>query len=319
MIGAGSMANQVHYPSLNSFSDVEIAGICELNTERLHKTADKYEVEGRYPVQGLEEYRKVVEQVTPNAIYAIGNPDQMYPVWIWCLEQGIPLYIEKPMGLTLHQARALAHLAEKHHCITQVSFQRRSCPMVVQLRNACLERGAIQHAVCEFYKCLPEPFLGARDHMMDDGVHAIDTLRWICGSEVRRIYSKTRAIGTPDLNFFSVMLEFQNGAVGILLNSWTSGRRIFRVQMHAPTICAEAEHEGRGVLYADGDTLGTWFDTREVAGSDQLYVYGGYQAKNREFIDAVLEKNLPSSHFGDAYYTMETAEKVLAQSLLSES
>ena len=43
-----------------------------------------------------------------------------------------------------------------------------------------------------------------------------------------------------------------NGATGVLLNSWTSGRRIFRVQMHAPRICVEAEHEGKGVLYADG-------------------------------------------------------------------
>ena len=44
------------------------------------------------------------------------------------------------MGLSIHQARSLAHLAEKNGCITQVSFQRRSCPMVVKLREACLER-----------------------------------------------------------------------------------------------------------------------------------------------------------------------------------
>ena len=30
MIGAGNMANAVHYPSLASFPDVEFAGICEM-------------------------------------------------------------------------------------------------------------------------------------------------------------------------------------------------------------------------------------------------------------------------------------------------
>lgn len=311
MIGAGSMANSVHYPSLASFEEVEIAAICDINTERLNKTADKYQVEKRYL-----DYTKMVEEIAPDAVYVIGQPHIMIDIWIGCLERGLNLYIEKPMGLTAHQARALAHLAEKHGCITQVSFQRRSCPMVVQLREECLKRGPITHAVCEFYKCNPEPYLTPRDHMMDDGVHAIDTLRWMCGGEVTEIQSITRRVGVPDINFFAVLLRFDNGATGAMINSWTSGRRIFRVQMHAPSICAEAEHEGKGVLYADGDTDGQWFDTREVAGSDQLHVFGGFQAKNREFIECVKYGGQPSSHFADAVKTMEIADKILALDLL---
>ena len=42
MIGAGGMANGVHYPSLDSFDDVEIIAVCDLNQERLNATADKY-------------------------------------------------------------------------------------------------------------------------------------------------------------------------------------------------------------------------------------------------------------------------------------
>jgi len=311
MIGAGSMANAVHYPSLASFDDVEIAAICDLDTGRLNATADKYGVDRRYT-----DYRKMAEEVAPDAVYVIGNPDAMYPIWVWCLENRLNLCIEKPMGLSAHQARALAHLAEQNGCITQVSFQRRSCPMVVRLREECLRRGPITHAVCEFYKCSPAPCFGPRDHMMDDGVHAIDTLRWMCGGEVAEIQSVTRRIGVPDVNFFAVLLRFDNGATGVMLNSWTSGRRIFRVQMHAPCVCAEAEHEGKGVLYADGDTQGLWYDTREVAGSDQLYVYGGFQAKNREFIEAVKSGRQPASCFSDAVKTMEVADKILAMGLL---
>jgi len=318
MIGAGAMANSVHYPSLASFADVEIAGICELDADRLRNTADKYGVPEarRFLSSTLDGYRTAVASVDPDAIYAIGQPNIMYPIWKWCLEQGRNLCIEKPMGLSAHQARSLAYLAAKHRCITQVSFQRRTCPMVVNLRNACLERGDIVHAVCEFYKCNPEPYLDARDHMMDDGVHAIDTLRWICGGEVVDIQSVTRRVGVPDINFISAQLLFDNGATGLLLNSWTSGRRIFRVQMHAPGICAEAEHEGHGTLYADGDTKGEVYSTREEAGSDELFVYGGFQAKNREFIDAVKLGMLPPSCFADAVKTMEIADKILAQALM---
>jgi virulence factor len=311
MIGAGGMANTVHYPSLASFDDVEIAGICDLDEGRRNATADRYSVEKRYA-----DYGRMIDELAPDAVYAIGQPHLMYDVWTGCLERGRNLYIEKPMGLTIHQARSLAHLAEKHYCITQVSFQRRTCPMVVKLREACLARGPIVHAVCEFYKCAPEPMLGARDHMMDDGVHAIDTLRWMCGGEVTGVRAVTHRVGVPDANLFAVVLSFDSGATGIMLNSWTSGRRVFRVQMHAPGICAEAEHEGKGRLFADGDTAGVEYETREVAGSDELYVFGGFAAKSREFLDCLRTGALPGSHFGDAVKTMEVAERVLAMDLL---
>ncbi len=314
MIGAGGMANSVHYPSLASFDDVEIAAICDLDTERLNDTADKYQVEKRYT-----DYRNMVKEIAPDAVYAIGQPHIMYDIWMWCLGEGLNLYIEKPMGITIHQARALAHTAEKNDCITQVSFQRRSCPMVMKLREECLKRGDIIHAVCTFYKCSISPFLGARDHMMDDSVHAIDTLRWMCDGEAVKVESVAKPVIAPDVNFIMAMLHFDNGSLGILMNSWTSGRRIFRVEMHAPGICAEAEHEGKGYLYTDGDTKGVEYDTREVAGSDKLFVYGGFQAKNREFIDCVKSGESPGSNFSDAVKTMEVAEIILAQALLSGS
>jgi virulence factor len=311
MIGAGRMANSVHYPSLASFDDVEIAAICDLDPERLQVTADKYGVERRYA-----NYRAMIEEIAPDAVYVIGHPDQMYNIWQWCLSEGLNLYIEKPMGLTIHQARALAYMAEKKGCITQVSFQRRSCPMVMMLREACLKRGPMVHAVCTFYKCQVEPYLAARGHLTDDGVHAIDTLRWMCGGEVVEVQSLTKRVLVPDINFISAILHFDNGATGVMLNSWSSGRRIFRVEMHAPGVCVEAEHEGKGILYADGDTKGIEYDTREVAGSDEFFVYGGFQAKNREFIDCLKSDQQPGSNFADAVKTMEVAETILAQAML---
>jgi len=115
------------------------------------------------------------------------------------------------------------------------------------------------------------------------------------------------------------MIEFDSGATGVMMNSWTSGRRTFRVEMHAPGICAEAEHEGKGYLYGDGDTHGIEYDAREVAGSDEFRVFAGFEAKNREFIDCVKSGRQPGSNFSDAVKTMEVADKILAQALLGES
>ena len=81
MIGAGAMANQVHYPSLAAFADVEIAAIADLDPTRLQSTADKYNVTGRY-----SDYRQMIETVAPDAVYAIGQPHLMFDIWLWCLQ-----------------------------------------------------------------------------------------------------------------------------------------------------------------------------------------------------------------------------------------
>ena len=323
MIGAGRMANNVHYPSLGSFDDVEIAAICDLSPQALNTTADKY---GVPPDRRYDDYRKMVAEVTPDGVYVIGQPHYMFDIWVWCLKEGLNLYIEKPMGLTWHQAQMLAHLAEQKKVITQVSHQRRTSPLLRLLRDKVLARGPITHAVCEFYKHGPSPFTGARDHMMDDTTHAIDTVRWMCGggegsrsgADVVAIESECKRVGTPDINWIGATLHFGNGATGYLLNSWSSGRRIFRVEMHGVGICADGDQEGKACVYADGKTEGEVYDAKDVAGSKDTYVFGGFQAKNREFVDSLKAgRELTSSPFRDCLKTMEVAEKILAQALLA--
>lgn len=323
MIGAGSRANEVIYPAfdnLNRQGKVEIAGICDIDGARLNRTADKYNIaaEKRYGGGGLYDYRKMIDEVKPDAAVVIGQPNIMYDIWKECLERKLHLYIEKPLALTIHQARALTAIADRNNLVTQVSLQRRYTPMVAHLREECLKRGDLTHAVCKFYKCNCEDFLGARDHMMDDTVHAIDTLRWLAGSEVEDVQSATNCIGTVDINFIMAQMTFKNGCVGHLMNNWSSGKRIFAVEMHAPGIYIEAEHETKGYMYTDGNLMPSVFDAKEVAGSGETYIFTGVLAAAEDFVNCCLNGGQPMCAFGNAINTMKIAEVILAQSLLKE-
>lgn len=312
VIGAGMMANLVHYPALASLPEVEIVAACDLDAGRLAATCDRYGIPGRYA-----DYRRMVEETAPDGVYAIGQPQLMFDVWVWCLQQGCPLFIEKPMGLNWHQAQVLAGLAEGRGLITQVGHQRRTSPLLRLLHAECLRRGPVHHATCEFFKYAPRPFVGARDHMLDDCVHAIDTVRWLCGGEVVGVESRCRRLGVPDINWIHATLHFAHGAVGDVVGDWCTGRRVFRVSMQAPGICADAEPEVGGRLYAEGDGRGVAYDSREVAGGDQLFIYGGFQAKSREFVESLRTgRDVTSSPFRDCLRTMQLAEQILAQALL---
>ena len=320
MIGAGGRANQVIYPAFADLCEVEFAGICDIDLKRLNETADKYNISKRYGEGGVFDYQKMINELKPDAAVVIGQPHIMYDIWMWCLERGLNLFVEKPLALSIHQARALQAVAARNNCVTQVSLQRRYTPMVIKMRDECLKKSEITHAFCKFYKCeVNKDFLGARDHMMDDCVHSIDTLRWICGgSEIIKIESTAKRIGTVDINFISAVLHFENGAVGHLINSWSSGKRIFAVEMHAQGIFAEAEHETSGMIYADGDLTGISYDAKTSAGSDKFHVYTGVFNAAKDFTDCCLYGGQPASCFDDCVKTMKAAEIILAQALLSE-
>ena len=182
--------------------------------------------------------------------------------------------------------------------------------MVARVR----ERGQVVHAVCRFYKSDPTPMVSARDRMMDDGVHVIDTLRHLCGGEVLAVSDVTRRVKVDDINVIAATLEFDTGAVGVMIANWTSGRRTFGVEVHGVGIMAEADLEVGGTVWdADGQED---LDAAEVAGSADLHVRGGFRDKSAEFIEAVRTRRLPSSHFGDALKTMTVAETILAHDLL---
>src|SRR5512147_3143109 len=82
-IGAGNMASTVHYPLLSSFDDVQIVGLYDPNPARLKSSADSLGIEKRYA-----DYRSMIEECSPDAVYAIGQPHLMYDAWVWCLERG---------------------------------------------------------------------------------------------------------------------------------------------------------------------------------------------------------------------------------------
>jgi predicted dehydrogenase len=315
VFGAGSRSRQAAIPSLAGIDDVEMVALCDIDQALCGKTADQFGIPGRYG-KDIFDYQRMVAETKPDAVVAIGNPHQLYDVWRWLLENGVPLAIEKPLGLTPHQSRALAYLAEKAGVPTQVLFQRRYTPVAMKAFSLCRERGDINHAVCRFYKCDKAPMLGARDHLLDDTVHSVDTLRWMCGGEVVGVESHCRRIGTPDVNFVSAALYFSNGSVGHLINSWTSGKRIFSVEMHADGIFAEIEHETGGYVYRDGSLDGLRLDAIGEAGSDRYEVYTGARAAMEDFIRALQTGGLPASNFADAAKTMDVVFQIEATDTL---
>lgn len=88
LIGAGTMANAMHYPSLAAVGDAELAALCDPVPERLHATADRFGIERRYAG-----YRRMLDEVVPDAVYALMPPHHVVDVAVDVLDRGCHLFI----------------------------------------------------------------------------------------------------------------------------------------------------------------------------------------------------------------------------------
>ena len=307
LIGAGVMANTVHYPSLVEFNDVEIVGLCDVDEDKLKQTAEKFGISKTYT-----KYVKMIEETNPDAVYVLMPPYHLFDVTVFCLQQGLNVFIEKPPGVTKEQTKQLANWAEKKACLTMVGFQRRFAPVMAEAKKRITDRGEILQCQANFFKNQigkPPYYNGAIDILTCDAIHAVDILRWI-GGEPKKIYSSVRSLFAGYDNSFNAFVEFEKGVIGFLATNWVSGRRIYSVEIHGKGIAALVNPETEAVIYADGDTAGEIIKTQDAAGSDELFKYAGFYFENRHFIDCIKEKRLPETNLTDSIKTMEFVENI---------
>ena len=308
-IGAGGRALMAHYPSLRDVPEAELVAVAELDEQRLHKTCDLYDIKGRYSAYG-----QMLEREKPDAVYAIMPPHHLFDICATVIEHGCHLIIEKPPAVTTEQIRQLAALARRHNVLTGVAFQRRFAPVIRRGKTLCEKRGAVHTAHASFYKNWvggASYYRGALDMLTCDGIHAVDTLRYLCGGEVESVASDSRRLDADHWNVHLALVRFSSGATGLLLNNFMAGRRIFSVEIHSPGVSFFGDPEEGGQLYADNKTEPIdELDPSVLAGSAEDYrAFGPYDI-NRHFVDCMLKGKDPETNFDDATKTMELVDAV---------
>jgi len=313
LIGAGGMANGMHYPSLKEMKDVEMAALCDVVEDKLHATADKFEIEGRYT-----DYKKMIEETAPDAVYVLMPPHHLFDLVIHVVSQKLHCYIEKPPGVMSEQTRQMAHAAEANGVIGMVAFNRRYIPLMRQCKEKVLAAGDMNQVVSTFYKQHGDtPYYGgAIDILSCDAVHAVDTLRFM-GGNVVDCASAVRTLGKKFATSWTALVEFENGGVGVLLTNWQTGGRVHQFEMHALGASAFVDPDDKAVLHLDNKLAAETITAVEAAGGrEEKYYNYGFFGENRHFIDCVKSGKQPETSFADAAKTMELVDLIYASSIM---
>jgi len=129
VIGPGGMGmNHVRY--LCNRRDVEIAAVCDVDSQRRDAAAAHVESTlGKRPA-AVGDLRRVLDDKRINAVF-IATPDHWHaPAAILALNAGKHVYVEKPCSHNVREGRLLADAVERSGKVLQVGTQSRSTDCV---------------------------------------------------------------------------------------------------------------------------------------------------------------------------------------------
>jgi predicted dehydrogenase len=128
-IGVGGMGTG-HLHALRALPDVQIVAIADVDEE--HRSA-AVNLIGK-DCTGYRDYRELLARKDIDAV-VIATPDHWHALTaIHACQAGKDVYCEKPLSLTVREARQMVEAARRHGTVFQVGSQQRSSP---EFRKAC--------------------------------------------------------------------------------------------------------------------------------------------------------------------------------------
>ena len=227
VIGLGSVAQLVHLPNLFKIKNAEITAVAEINRNRLHSIADKFNVPNR-----TTDYTELLNNSDADAVI-ISTPTHLHKqIAIDCLNAGKDVLVEKPLARNSSEGQEVIECAKKNNRKLMVGMNLRYRPDSMLIRSL-IDAGEIGDPF--YIKCgwirkqsSSEKWFSKREEagggvILDLGINLVDLALWLAD------YPKAVSISTKNYHHHSRNLEDTSVSLircenSILINieaSWT--------------------------------------------------------------------------------------------------
>jgi predicted dehydrogenase len=309
LIGAGLIARQ-HLLALAKTPEFVPVGIASRTRAKAQALADEFGL----PLVA-DTPAELVDAARPDALMVLVSPQAMAPVTLQCLPLGLPLFLEKPVGLSVAEAEDVASAARETRARTLVGFDRRHYSVFAKGLAKIRERGRLlavhiegseRMAVARGTGRFSEEVL--RAWLFANATHTIDMLRHF-GGEPEVVHALCSSLREPLGDQFAACLRFPGGVLGSYVANWHSPGG-WGVVLKGEGVSVEFRPLETGrVTYADGTTELIEPD------ADEAGIKAGFAGQLRAFARLVRTGELapPSQDLEGALLTMRLAERLAGQ------
>ncbi|MBK7106993.1 MAG: Gfo/Idh/MocA family oxidoreductase [Ignavibacteriae bacterium] len=226
LIGCGFIADY-HARGLQLIDDVEISSVVGLPIDSAQNFAQKYGIK-----KFSEDYRDFLNVENIDAVI-ISTPNKFHaPIAIDFLNHGKDVFLEKPMALNPIEGEEIINAANKNNKIAMVGHMWRFDDEVNFVKNLVISgklgkiiktKGYGIHENWGPGGWFTQKEMSGGGALIDMGVHAIDTVRYILGDpKPKEVFAK---IGTHfgDYNVDDsgiIVITWDNGTTSIIESGW---------------------------------------------------------------------------------------------------
>lgn len=229
------------------------------------------------------------------------------------LARRLPIFLEKPLAVTLAEGKALARQIKAARVPFQIGFQRRFDPAIVAIKEALAKWGPPE--IVRSLTRDPEPpsleaGLRCGGIVIATLIHDIDCSQFLAGP-IRSVFARGGKLVAkhdhPDwFDTLVVNVEFASGALGVLEASWRAAYGYdSRVEVHARG----------GMLQSGGARGGSWHgrdgaSTRYPLGFLECFAEA-YRGEVVSFVESVRSGTPPQPSVDEALSALRVADAIL--------
>lgn len=212
IIGLGGIAQVVHLPILKKLPNVNIAGVAEINKNRLNTVAAKYNIEKKYL-----DYNDLLKDESIDAVIIATPTNTHHQVALQSLRSGKHLLIEKPIARNYTEAKEIIDVADKMNLKVMVGMNLRFRPDAMLLKSLINsgELGQIFYIRCGWIRkqSSDESWFLKREKagggvIMDLGIVLLDLAIWLMD------YRKIKSVSVQ--KYYTETKTVEDSAVGLI-------------------------------------------------------------------------------------------------------
>ena len=313
VIGIGHLG-KLHTKMFKSIDNSELVGIYDSNPEHLESVSSEF---------GVQSSKSIDELLTKvDAVSIAATTTAHHELAKKCFDNGIHVFIEKPITVTIKEAEELVEISEKKNLNLQVGHIERFNPALVAMEKYIDEPRFIQtDRLAQFNPRGTDVAV-----VLDLMIHDIDIILSLVKSDVIDVQANGVAVVSDHLDIANARLQFENGAVANVTASRISQKkmrkmRIFQRDSYIALDFVTGVAEAYRLLSPNADVNPSQISFGEIGVGEKRKKLVYEQPEQKEinalqyelqlFVNSVINKTKPVVSGVDGLRALKVAEVII--------
>ncbi|NWG11071.1 Gfo/Idh/MocA family oxidoreductase [Candidatus Bathyarchaeota archaeon] len=224
VIGAGTIARFAHVPAYEKNMVCRLVAITDINEKARLEISKQFNIFRVY-----ENAQEMIEKEELDAVSICTPPNTHFELVLECAKKGIHVLCEKPLALSVDDARMMVKECQKNGVVLAVGYTLRFYPNLEMVKERLMQGklGQLHSIVSVYHHVFPktrwifDPTVSGGGVIMDLGSHVIDLHNWLIDDEIDEL--SVFADFDERLNVekeASIILKYKNGITTMMSLNW---------------------------------------------------------------------------------------------------